>query len=1179
MRLRRLDLIRYGHLSDVALDFPEGVSLHVVLGANEAGKSTALAAIADALFGFGARTDYDFMHTGPQLRVGFTLAAPDGTQAGFIRRKGRTNTLLDAATGQVLPEEVLRRFLGGAGREVFRSGFGLNGAQLRKGGQELLLSQGDAGESLLAGIGLPNVRAALDRLEERARALVGDGRGRRLLSEAVATWKQSQQDSDASSVTSGDWRDADARLTGAVAALAGVRERERALVTEGSRLERVRRVLPLLRQQDAARLGLAAVADAPAFPADTAARLARLLAARHEAMRDGERTTEALHKLAAARAGLPTDAPALAAQDEIDLLMDARPVALQASHDLPEVHTRVAGARAKVAGALDDLGLALTPEAARDAVPAAMARRNIGELIRTHAALMATRDAAVTALAAARQAHDRAEAAMRRSVAPADPALFRRTIDAVRGEGRLDAEHAGAARGHADATVATDAARSALPLWAGDMAALVACPVPLAADCETMAARMGEAEAGLLAARADAQAMARETREIEDSLSRLASGETMPTRDAVASARAAREQAWQGIRHAHQHDAEAAPALADAFERLRDAADQLADRRADEAQRVAEFLAAQARLGLLHTRQDAIAAALLQAEAAASDAASAWTALWAPTSLRPAAPAAMAEWRRARAEVLRLAETETRARAKHAGIDAALDAARVALTPFVPPAATPETLAAMLLRAETACGLDEAAMAAHRERLAALVREREQLPALAAAMDRADAALLDWRSAWSAAVPALGLAAEASVAVAGNAVAAWARIAEVAPAWREDERRLIDMTACIERHECAARALSRRLGETASEAAAPLVAARLARRLATAREAAIEATNLAARVVEHEAAIADTAARLRETEADLAAMRRFAAVADDDELQAAIARADVRDVAAAAIRAHGDALLAHGDGHAEDALRAEALAVDAASLPARVAEIAAEQAALGVERERLSAARTTVEAELAAMRAGRNAAGRAQEAADALAAARGHAEGYARLHVARELLRAGIERFREQQQGPLLRAAGAHFTRLTAGRYVRLVADQDAGGRAVLHAVRDIGTECPVEALSEGARDQLYLALRLAAIEAHVTAAEPLPFIADDLLAHFDDARASAAIASLAVLGQATQVILFTHHDHIAALAARQAGVVVQRLASLSPEALSPEAHLPEAPLPAGAWQPVLAVG
>src|SRR5579863_10068801 len=137
MRLCELDLLRYGHLSDVALSFPDDVRLHVVHGANEAGKSTALAAIADALFGFGHRTDFDFLHGGPQLRVGFALSASDGTEGDFVRRKGRRETLRDAAD-QPVPDDALRRFLGGASRELFERSFGMDGTRLRAGGQELL---------------------------------------------------------------------------------------------------------------------------------------------------------------------------------------------------------------------------------------------------------------------------------------------------------------------------------------------------------------------------------------------------------------------------------------------------------------------------------------------------------------------------------------------------------------------------------------------------------------------------------------------------------------------------------------------------------------------------------------------------------------------------------------------------------------------------------------------------------------------------------------------------------------------------------------------------------------------------------------------------------------------------------------------------------------------------------
>ena len=130
----------------------------------------------------------------------------------------------------------------------------------------------------------------------------------------------------------------------------------------------------------------------------------------------------------------------------------------------------------------------------------------------------------------------------------------------------------------------------------------------------------------------------------------------------------------------------------------------------------------------------------------------------------------------------------------------------------------------------------------------------------------------------------------------------------------------------------------------------------------------------------------------------------------------------------------------------------------------------------------------------------------------------------------------------------MLRKASAHFALLTGGRYARLGVDQDSAGRTLLHAVPAEGSECPIEGLSEGARDQLYLALRIATIETHVARSEPLPFIADDLLVNFDDTRATAALRLLAELDRSTQVILFTHHDHIADIAGRQEGVAIQRL-------------------------------
>ena len=429
------------------------------------------------------------------------------------------------------------------------------------------------------------------------------------------------------------------------------------------------------------------------------------------------------------------------------------------------------------------------------------------------------------------------------------------------------------------------------------------------------------------------------------------------------------------------------------------------------------------------------------------------------------------------------------------------------------------------------------------------VRDAEgRLLELQQSVDAAATAMEAWRQDWSKAVVALGLPEDTSIDTAEAALEAWARISEAGPAWRTDENRIAAMSASIEAYTTDVCAMVTQLGDAATDEVAPVIAARLGRRLLEARKAASDAAELMKQIVAHQQAATDATNVLAAADAELELLHRIAGVTDNPALEQAIERSRQRDAAVRTISRAEAALLTQGDGLPEATLLAEATGIDPDAVVGRLAEIETELTTLGERREALSAQRTLAEALLTELSQGHDAAAMAQQAKDALAAARDAAERYTRLHVARVLLRSGIDRFRKDQQGPLLRAAGRYFALLTRGRYERLMVDYDASDRPVLVAIRDIGTECPVEALSEGARDQLYLALRVAAVQVYAAQAEPLPFIADDLLVHFDDTRAAAAIALLAELGQTTQVILFTHHDHIVALAERQEGVVAQSL-------------------------------
>jgi uncharacterized protein YhaN len=110
MRFNRLDILRYGALTDRRLDFRPGAKLHVVYGPNEAGKSSALSAISDLLFGFPDRAAYSFLHDPATLRVGAELENRDGRTLSFRRRRGRKSTLLGSEEAETaLPEDAGRR--------------------------------------------------------------------------------------------------------------------------------------------------------------------------------------------------------------------------------------------------------------------------------------------------------------------------------------------------------------------------------------------------------------------------------------------------------------------------------------------------------------------------------------------------------------------------------------------------------------------------------------------------------------------------------------------------------------------------------------------------------------------------------------------------------------------------------------------------------------------------------------------------------------------------------------------------------------------------------------------------------------------------------------------------------------------------------------------------------------
>jgi uncharacterized protein YhaN len=137
----------------------------------------------------------------------------------------------------------------------------------------------------------------------------------------------------------------------------------------------------------------------------------------------------------------------------------------------------------------------------------------------------------------------------------------------------------------------------------------------------------------------------------------------------------------------------------------------------------------------------------------------------------------------------------------------------------------------------------------------------------------------------------------------------------------------------------------------------------------------------------------------------------------------------------------------------------------------------------------------------------------------------------------------------------LLARANRLFTRFTVGSFVELFVDIDERGRGVLMARQRDRALLQMDGLSKGTREQLFLALRIAAIERYVASAGPVPVLFDDVFIESDEPRSERIFAALGELAERTQVIVLTHHRHLIDVGSRalRENLLVQSLPDAAP--------------------------
>lgn len=1139
MRVELLILERYGIFVDRTLSFHSEAALHVVYGANEAGKTSALAAFSDLLFGFGARTSYDFRHDSKTLRVGGAFRLTDGQEIAARRRKGNKNTLINAAD-QPLPDDWFAPLLGGVSREIYSREFGLTAQALRDGGHELLNASGRLAETLAASsAGMTTLSRIRERLQVEADDLFTarrssgkpfylavdrrDGADKRLR-DAVVTRETLQQLENAA-------REAQVHLEALTA------EHKASGITL-ARWQRTLRVHAKLARLESLGAELAAFSDLPAVPPQS---LVEWRAALETAVAlDREISTLDMADAvdAAEIAAMVINEALLSEGDAIDSLRERLGAIRKAIDDLP----RRRQARDTAMDTLDEaarrLGLA-SHAMLLERLPTDIALAHVRDLLDRIGRFEQTMTDADARLVRAQQELQDIETGAGETHAMIDPEQLRQRLDAL---GDIPAQADRLRRDTASLNIETEALAAdaaSLDPSSGALDALRALPLPDGAIIakHVRTAELSESEEKRLRDALDAADHVIAATETE--LARLSSAGSVPTMADLAGARRERDAHLDGLRAALDGDPATRVVHLSDVTRSSQVIDGITDLLLIDTGRATRQEDAQRRVAAGRVERERIAATLADLRTQIATAAAVWTQQWTPSGLTPRSPAEMQRWRERLDDILHRLEKRDAQKVDIDALAATLDVGKIAVIAFLESTGrSPDrSLPPDILFREGKARFDELqkAWADARARSASKLRIERDLNEASVMCDAAQSGLVGLRQAWPAAMTSIGLNGEATPAQAEEALTVWRSVAVPKAAHEREGRSVETMEADLLAFDHDVFDVVSRLAPHLKSEMAQDSLTRLSAALAEMRSANEACKRLRDACLKRAASrkgleVRRAAATLVRDEAQQV-LSITGGSALPDAIDRILLRRNLEDERTRLLRD----LHETSDGRDEAALREEQDGLDLDQLPGDIARETVRQEQLLKDITDASALNHQKQTELSVLLKGRDAGAAAAERAESNAELLSIAERWLLRAAASRLAARAIEQHRAMVQDPLIARASTLFTTATSDAFTGLGIDYGDEDQPILVARRNNGEQVQVAGLSEGTRDQLFLALRLALLERRTP--DPMPFIGDDLLTSFDDERTLAGLRLLASSGKRQQIILFTHHKHVVNLA------------------------------------------
>jgi len=1151
MRIMRLDLSAFGPFTDKSIDLGEGrEGLHIIYGANEAGKSSALRALKCLLYGIPARSSDNFIHDHKSLRIGGLISDSRGSELNFIRRKGNRDTLLDSS-GTPMSDAVLERYLHGITGEFFEILFGIDHPALVTGGQNLLSGKGGAGGSLFAaGTGGRNLTHVLSEIESKAEALFKPRAQNPLLNKAIARHQDIRRRISEVSVSSSDWGEKERTLKKVLKERDEVQGLIEAHSVKQIRLMRIKELIPKVagRKELAARLEV--FGEVVILPEEFTKR-------RHEVESDLKKAKEVkrraeldLERLLSEKAGIAIPVRLLERAEAVREIQQRLGQHIKAASDLGKLEGSYAQNMSDIQRLISELKPGAGMDELKSMRPGASAKARVQGLGNKYHALRSTLERAEKDIREAGDKIKRLREELALLEAFRDASSLKRAFSRANKKGDLSAALRNTEKDLTTEEKNVNILLSRLNPWSGTLEDLMRLTVPSVETINRFATEFSEIRLekesgnGLLKKTDD------ELKVLRQKIRAVEMAGVVPTEKELEAQRERRNLGWEIVKRtwlkgedvgeqARSYDPERS--LADAYEDAVIEADKISDRLRREAARVADYASLLSRAGRMEEDIGKLKSDLRILETENVSRQAGWIELWNSCGFEPLTPSEMRDWIGRFDKVMQRAERLGELKAdietlrEQTGIHRAeLKGCMESLGENVPEG---DSLDKLLDRCEAVLDrIDknarrrtdlESKLSSLNDAMADALRNR----------DETSEKLLAWEGQWSEAVRQVGLPGGTAPDAALLLIAKLDELFKKLDECDSLERRIVGIKRDGEAFACDVKTVVACVAPELKELAPEHAAVNLNNELSKALQAETRY-----RAIEKE--MRQKTSDIKEAEKDIAlasgrlsALCRQAACASPEELEAQEMRSFEFRKLKDALNSLETRITELGGGAGLHDILKELEAYNMDGVEAGVGKLESELSDLKIRQRELGERVGALRSELARIDGSAAALRAAEEAQQILAEIRNTAEDYLVLRLSSLILRKAIEKYRTRNQGPLVARAGELFARLTLGSFAGLKTDYGEGDEPVLYGVRPGGRLVDVTGMSDGTVDQLYLALRLATLERYLEENEPMPFVVDDILIRFDDDRSKAALEILSDLSRKTQVLFFTHHTRMLELA------------------------------------------